>query len=139
MVCLPCAFKILLTVFNQSYNCQTSHYLGRNRLPKPFLILPSLIGIDRLVEKTRSSYSAIFIRKSSLIICNCWFLKICWRTSFLLSRRSFMKKNNSWNIKCLVQALFAPSTQQPSIVYWRLSDFKRDNINKRHIVFKLNV
>ena len=42
MVCLLCDFKILLTVFNQSYNCQTSHYLGRNRLPKPFLILPSL-------------------------------------------------------------------------------------------------
>ena len=37
-----CDFKILLTVFNQSYNCQMSHYLGRNRLPKPFLILPSL-------------------------------------------------------------------------------------------------
>ena len=43
MVCLLCDFKILLTVFNQSYNCQTSHYLGRNRLPKPFLILPSLL------------------------------------------------------------------------------------------------
>ena len=26
MVCLLCDFNILLTVFNQSYNCQTSHY-----------------------------------------------------------------------------------------------------------------
>ena len=26
MVCSLCDFKILLTVFNQSYNCQTSHY-----------------------------------------------------------------------------------------------------------------
>ena len=43
MVCLPCDFKILLTVFNQSYNCQTSHYLGRNLLPKVFLMLPSLL------------------------------------------------------------------------------------------------
>ena len=42
MVCLLCDFKILLTVFNQSYNCQSSHYLGRNWLLKPFLILPSL-------------------------------------------------------------------------------------------------
>ena len=42
MVCLVYDFKILLTVFNQSYNCQTSHYLSRHRLPKPFLILPSL-------------------------------------------------------------------------------------------------
>ena len=39
---LLCDFKNLLTVFNQSYNCQTNHYLGRNRLPKPFQILPSL-------------------------------------------------------------------------------------------------
>ena len=46
MVCLLCDFKILLTVFNQSYNCQTSHYLGRNRLRKPFLILPSLGKTD---------------------------------------------------------------------------------------------
>ena len=42
MVCLLCDIKILLIVFNKSYNCQTSHYLGRNWLPKPFLILPSL-------------------------------------------------------------------------------------------------
>ena len=42
MVCLLCDFKILLTGFNQSYNCQTSHYLGRNQLPKPCLILPSM-------------------------------------------------------------------------------------------------
>ena len=44
MVCLLCDFKILLTVFNQSYNCQTSDYLGRNRLPKPFLICTPLPG-----------------------------------------------------------------------------------------------
>ena len=37
-------FLDFVTVFNQSYNCQTSHYLGRNRLPKPFLILPSLVS-----------------------------------------------------------------------------------------------
>ena len=42
IVCLLCDFKILLTVFNQSYNCQTSHYLSRNRLMNSFLILPSL-------------------------------------------------------------------------------------------------
>ena len=43
MVCLLSDFQILLTVFNQSHNCQTSHYLGRNRLLKTFLILPSLV------------------------------------------------------------------------------------------------
>ena len=44
---LPCDFKILLTVFNQSYNCQTSHYLGRNQLPNAFLMLPSLIAAQQ--------------------------------------------------------------------------------------------
>ena len=43
-------FLDFVTVFNQSYNCQTSHYLGRNRLPKPrlavlpFLVLGSAVG-----------------------------------------------------------------------------------------------
>ena len=46
MVCLPCDIKILLTVFNESYNCQTSHYLGRNQLPKPLLMLPSLFATE---------------------------------------------------------------------------------------------
>ena len=35
-------FLDFVTVFNQSYNCQTSHYLGRNRLPEPLLLLLSL-------------------------------------------------------------------------------------------------
>ena len=35
-------FQDFVTVFNQSYNCQTSHCLGRNRLPKSLLMLPSL-------------------------------------------------------------------------------------------------
>ena len=54
MVCLLCDFKILLTVFNQSYNCQTSHYLGRNQLLKPFVILPSLSVTDSFVTETRA-------------------------------------------------------------------------------------
>ena len=45
MGCLLCDFKILLTVFNQNYNCQTSHYLCRNRLPKPLLIFPFLLNL----------------------------------------------------------------------------------------------
>ena len=38
-------FQDFVTVFNQSYNCQTSHYLGRNRLPEPLLLLLSLVYI----------------------------------------------------------------------------------------------
>ena len=33
MVCLLCGFKILLTVFNQSYNCLSSHYLVPRQKP----------------------------------------------------------------------------------------------------------
>ena len=34
-----------------------------------------------------------------------------------------MKKNNTWNIRPLVDEWFGPWTQQPSILYSRLSDF----------------
>ena len=33
------------------------------------------------------------------------------------------EKNNPWNIRPLVDELFIPATQQPSILHWRLSDF----------------
>ena len=57
MVCLLCDFKILQTVFNQSYNCQTRQYLGKNRLQKPFLILPSLVTTAiGVVEFSREGY-----------------------------------------------------------------------------------
>ena len=36
-------FQDFVTVFNQSYNCQTSHYLGRNRLPNACLIVLSYL------------------------------------------------------------------------------------------------
>ena len=35
------------------------------------------------------------------------------------------KKNNSWNIRCLVDDLFVPSSKQPSVIYSRLTDFWR--------------
>ena len=38
-----------------------------------------------------------------------------------------MKKNNAWNIRRLVDESFIPSTQRPSVYYWRLSDFKNQS------------
>ena len=35
-----------------------------------------------------------------------------------------MKKNNTWNIRCLDDELFVPATLQPIVSYWRLSNFK---------------
>ena len=61
MVWLLCDFKILLTVFNQSYNCQTSHYLDRNRLPKPFLILPSLLIFYLATAQRTAGFGSIFL------------------------------------------------------------------------------
>ena len=66
MVCLPCDFKILLTVFNQSYNCQTSHYLGRNQLPKAFLMLPSLSKSNRQDAEFAASIKMLWNLEKSL-------------------------------------------------------------------------
>ena len=59
---LPSDFKILLTVFNQSYNCHTSHYLGRNRLPNAFLMLPSLVS-----TYTFSNFKMNAIQQNSIL------------------------------------------------------------------------
>ena len=32
-------------------------------------------------------------------------------------------KNNTWNIRHLFNETIIPATQQPSVLYWRLSDF----------------
>ena len=43
-------FHDFVTVFNQSYNCQTSHYLGRNQLPNAFLMLLSLVQFHTILH-----------------------------------------------------------------------------------------
>ena len=35
-----------------------------------------------------------------------------------------MKKNNAWNIRCLVDEYFVPASQQTSISYWEMTDFR---------------
>ena len=34
-----------------------------------------------------------------------------------------IKKNNTWNIRLLVDDSFVPSSKQPSVIYCRLTDF----------------
>ena len=36
----------------------------------------------------------------------------------------YYEKNNTWNIRRLVDESFVPVTQRPSELYWRFSDFK---------------
>ena len=43
--------------------------------------------------------------------------------------QDFMKKNNTWNIRNLVDESFVPSAQQTSVLYCRLTDLKS------HILF----
>ena len=38
------------------------------------------------------------------------------------------EKKNTCNIRCLVDKLFIPATQQPSLLYGKLSDFKAKSI-----------
>ena len=58
-------FPNFVTDFNQSYNCQTSHYLGRNRLPNACLIVLSYLVFGN--DFTRS----LFLWK----VWPCFFLK----------------------------------------------------------------
>ena len=51
-------FLDFVTAFNQSYNCQTSHYLGRNWLPKPVLILPSLLQRNIFLISVQMNFSS---------------------------------------------------------------------------------
>ena len=46
-------FPNFVTDFNQSYNCQTSHYPGRNRLPNACLMLPSLCQPAQIQPKSQ--------------------------------------------------------------------------------------
>ena len=39
-------FLDFVTVFKESYNCQTSHYLGRNRLPNACLVVLSYLVFE---------------------------------------------------------------------------------------------
>ena len=50
-------FQDFVTVFNQSYNCQTSHYLGRNRPPNARL---SILLFDPCIQQLYWHFICIF-------------------------------------------------------------------------------
>ena len=104
---LPCDFKILLTVFNQSYNCQKSHCLGRNLLPNYFLLLPSLhttIEVERhqcplhqSILLTQGPIHEIFMKKyrELAILKECDFEKSAI-LNFFLQKRFFFFASFLW-------------------------------------------
>ena len=40
--------------------------------------------------------------------------------------RFYERNNNTWNIRRLVDDSFVPSSEQPSVLYCKLTDFKRE-------------
>jgi hypothetical protein len=44
-----------------------------------------------------------------------------------------IKKNNTWNIRLLVNDSFVPSSNQPSVIYCRLTDFRRVTENNYRV------
>ena len=64
-------FQDFVTVFNQSYNCQTSHYLGRNRPPNVRLsiLLFKILGVNHTIRhnKKTKKRSRIFFWGQRLI------------------------------------------------------------------------
>ena len=42
-----------------------------------------------------------------------------------------MKKNNTWNIRRLVDDSFVPLSKQPSVLYCKLTDFMYSEIEKK--------
>ena len=59
-------FQDFVTVFNQSYNCQTSHCLGRNRPPNARLSIllfdPWMYGLSVIASDTPSTTIKLLIR-----------------------------------------------------------------------------
>ena len=48
------------------------------------------------------------------------------------------KKNNTWNIRRLVDNLFVPSSKQPSVLYCKLTDFMCVTAVMRHLAGKIS-
>ena len=52
--------------------------------------------------------------------------KINWKDFCKELCKKSWKKNNTWNIRCLVDDSFVPSSKQTSVLYCRLTDFWED-------------
>ena len=81
-------------------------------------IISFIISYRLRALKTLCFYFCKFIKKMKKCIES-------WKLKPFLQRilQEIMKKNNTWNIKCLVNESFVPVNQGTSILYCRLSDF----------------
>ena len=87
-----------------------------------------------IVNQVSDVPSIIFFMISFKILCknpfNLFFYEIIknkrkgWNDFCKEFFKKLWKKNNTWNIRRLVDESFVPANQQTSVLYWRLSDFK---------------
>ena len=106
MVCLLCDFKFLLTVFNQSYNCQTSHYQSRNRLPNAFLMLPSLFATHSLLSLEVRHLTYFFLDKKPLLASRSKQSILLQFHEYLFSRLMFIFAYNNYLLALIRKPLF---------------------------------
>ena len=67
--------------------------------------------------KTLYFYFCNFIKKNK---------KINWKDFFKEFCKKSWKKNNTWNIRRLVDDSFVPSSNRPGVIYCRLTDFSTE-------------
>ena len=88
-------FLDFVTVFKESYNCQNSHYLGRNRVFRPFLIflcynsLPPSITIQKV-----ASYHWIKVIWVMVFFCHLILKQIKKRIKEIMSSKIFTTLSN---------------------------------------------
>ena len=78
---------------------------------------------DVLIIIFFSSFLAKFFAKILSIYFLIFFYKITKIKSFEYPKSVKSIKNNTWNIRLLVDDSFVPSSKQPSVLYCRLTDF----------------
>ena len=86
----------------------------------------------RIVDQAFDVPSTIFFMISCKILCkdpfnlfSYFFYKITKIMIFAENYARFYEKKNTWNIRRLVDDSFVPSSKRPSVLYCKLTDFKR--------------
>ena len=101
-------FLVFVTVFNQSYNCQKCHYLGSNRVFRPFLIFlcynSLVLYYIKIAKKLpRDVFNHIFFNFSSTSV------QVLWSQKFEICYTSFAIYWIRINTSCRFFQIFWPS------------------------------
>ena len=101
-----------------------------------YALLPSMYIFyvyysTRHVHKWVFSYVTLCTKLMVILPISIWLktlghskLIINWNDFLQRILQEIMKKNNTWNIRRLVDDSFVPSSKQPSVLYCKLTDFR---------------